>query len=73
MNPRIRLLYAEDSPHDADLTRSWFADYAPEFEIEVAATGQQCLERLREAAFDLLLLDYRLTDIHGEVVHDLIA
>ena len=65
MNPRIRLLYAEDNPHDADLTRSWFADYAPEFEIEVAATGQQCLERLREAAFDLLLLDYRLTDMLG--------
>ena len=65
MNPRIRLLYAEDNPQDADLTRSWFADYAPEFEIEVAATGQQCLERLGGAAFDLLLLDYRLPDMLG--------
>lgn len=65
MNPRIRLLYADDNAQDADLTRSWFAEYAPEFEIEVAATGQQCLERLREAAFDLLLLDYRLPDMLG--------
>lgn len=65
MNPRIRVLYAEDNPQDADLTRSCFAEYAPEFEIEVAATGQQCLERLREATFDLLLLDYRLPDMVG--------
>ncbi len=65
MIPTIRVLYAEDNPQDADLTRSWFAAHAPEFDIEVVGTGQRCLERLRETAFDLLLLDHRLPDMDG--------
>lgn len=65
MNPAIRVLYAEDNPQDADQTRSHFAEYAPDFEIEIVATGQACLERLPKAGFDLLLLDYRLPDMDG--------
>jgi signal transduction histidine kinase len=65
MNPAIRVLYAEDNPQDADQTRSHFAEHAPEFEIEIVATGQACLERLPKAGFDLLLLDYRLPDMDG--------
>ena len=65
MNATIRVLYAEDNPQDADQTRSHFAEYAPEFEIEIAPTGQAFLEQLPEAAFDLLLLDYRLPDMDG--------
>jgi len=65
MNATIRVLYAEDDPRDADLTRSHFAEYAPEFGIEVVGTGQSCLERLRETGVDLLLLDYRLPDMDG--------
>jgi PAS domain S-box-containing protein len=65
MKRRLRLLYAEDSPQDADLTRAAFAEQAPEFEIVIAGTGQACLQRMRETAFDLLLLDYRLPDMDG--------
>ncbi len=60
-----RLLYAEDNPQDADLTLSHFTEYAPGIEIEVVSTGQGCMERLGEASFDLLLLDYRLPDMDG--------
>lgn len=68
MKPAIRILYAEDNPQDADLTRSHFHNCAPEFEVEVADTAQACLERLRAARFDLLLLDYRLPDMNGLAV-----
>jgi PAS domain S-box-containing protein len=61
----IKVLYAEDNPQDVDQTQSHFAEYATEFEIEVVGTGQGCLERLREAGFDLLLLDHRLPDMEG--------
>lgn len=65
MNATIRILYAEDNPQDAELTRSYFAEHAPDFEIEIVETGQACLERLPQGEFDLLLLDYRLPDLDG--------
>ncbi|MFI3136373.1 MAG: response regulator, partial [Methylococcaceae bacterium] len=61
----FRLLYAEDNAQDAELTLTHFAEYAPEIEIEIISTGQGCMERLGEASFDLLLLDYRLPDMNG--------
>ena len=61
----IKVLYAEDNPQDADQTLSHFAERAPEFEIEIVDTGQGCLERLRKAEFDLLLLDHHLPDMDG--------
>ncbi|MDD5632950.1 MAG: diguanylate cyclase, partial [Methylococcales bacterium] len=61
----LRLLYVEDNPQDADLFRDYFGEHAPEFDVEIVDTGQKCLERLREGAFDLLLLDYCLPDMDG--------
>lgn len=68
MNQVIRILYAEDNPQDADLTRGHFSLCAPEFQIENVATGQACLERLSTDQFDLLLLDNRLPDMDGITV-----
>ncbi|MEI6067175.1 MAG: EAL domain-containing protein [Methylococcaceae bacterium] len=63
MKPTIRLLYAEDNPQDADLTRTHFAEYAPEFELMVVDTGAACLELVRSSPPDVLLLDHHLPDI----------
>jgi len=65
MTATFNLLYAEDNLQDADLTQAYLAEYAPEFDIEIVTTGQKCQQRLREATFDLLLLDYRLPDMDG--------
>ena len=35
MSPTLRVLYAEDNDQDADLTRSYFSEHAPDFEIEI--------------------------------------
>jgi hypothetical protein len=53
MNPTIRLLYAEDNPQDADLTRAHFADRAPDFDLQVVATGAACLEQVQRSPPDL--------------------
>jgi len=65
MNAPLRALYAEDNALDADLTRTLFADSAPEFTIEVVETGQECLDRLGKHDIDLLLLDHHLPDMEG--------
>jgi PAS domain S-box-containing protein len=65
MSPALRALYAEDNDLDAELTRSYFSEHAPDFEIEIVATGQACIDRLSGAAPDLLLLDNHLPDMEG--------
>jgi PAS domain S-box-containing protein len=65
MKPSIRLLYAEDNAQDADLTRSHFAQNAPEFDIQIVTTGAACLEQIRLSPPDLLLLDHHLPDADG--------
>ena len=59
----IRLLYAEDSPFDTDLTREHFRTHAPDFDVDIVATGHACLDRLRQYRYDLLLLDNHLPDM----------
>lgn len=68
MNDITHLLYAEDNPQDADLTRTYFEQEAPDFHLEIVDTGTCCLNRLAEKPFDLLLLDYRLPDMDGLAV-----
>jgi PAS domain S-box-containing protein len=65
MNPTIRLLYAEDNPQDADLTRAHFAEQAPDFDLQVVETGAACLEQIQRSPPDLLLLDHHLPDTDG--------
>gem|GEM_PF-926134 len=73
MSTLIRLLYAEDNPLDADLTRSHFSEHARDFDLEIVETGRMCLERLSETKHDLLLLDHRLPDMDGlDVLRSLI-
>jgi signal transduction histidine kinase/DNA-binding NtrC family response regulator len=65
MRTTFRILYAEDNPMDADLTRQHFAGNAPDFELEIAETGRACLERLSGRPCDVLLLDHHLPDMEG--------
>ena len=61
----IKLLYAEDSPQDADLTKAHFAAAAPEFDVLVVGRGAACLEQIEAGRPDILLLDYVLPDVDG--------
>lgn len=61
----INLLYTEDNPQDADLTIVHFKAAATDFKIEIVGTGADCLQRLSEQSFDILLLDNRLPDMDG--------
>ena len=63
MTQKIRALYAEDSPIDADLTRTHFQISAPQFELDIVDTGEKCLARLKEGSYDVLLLDHHLPDM----------
>jgi signal transduction histidine kinase len=58
----IRVLYAEDSAIDRDLTRQHFETHAPDFELRIVGTGSACLEALTKDDYDVLLLDNQLPD-----------
>jgi CheY-like chemotaxis protein len=61
----IRIVYAEDNAHDVDLTRAHFSEHAPDFDLQVVATGKACLEAVARDRPDLVLLDHHLPDTEG--------
>ncbi len=65
MTPPLRIVYAEDCAQDADLTREHFAEHAPDFDLQVVATGEACLEAVARTHPDLVLLDHHLPDTEG--------
>ncbi len=65
MSRLLRVLYAEDSAIDADLTNAHFHLYAPQIRLEVVATAQQCLAAVATGTYDVLLLDNHLADMDG--------
>jgi signal transduction histidine kinase len=60
-----RVLYAEDNPFDEDLTRAHFDGAAPDLQLDVVHTGEDCLARLQSQQYDVLLLDNHLPDMDG--------
>ena len=74
MKTTLRVLYAEDSAFDADLTKAYFEGNHPEFQLDVVGTGEECLERLRDGHYDVVLLDNHLPDMTGvDVLRELAA
>jgi PAS domain S-box-containing protein len=58
----MRILYVEDDPRDADLTKHTLARSAPQLEIETVSRIGEALDRLRR--LDSEPLDLVLTDMH---------
>ena len=65
MKNTYRVLYAEDNAFDADLTKVHFEEHHPEFALDVVETGRECLARLQDGRYDVLLLDNHLPDMTG--------
>ncbi|MEA3201762.1 MAG: hypothetical protein QOE90_3190 [Thermoplasmata archaeon] len=59
-----RILHIEDSETDAYIVKRAFRD-EPGVEITWATTGQQGLQKLADATYDIILLDYALPDMTG--------
>ena len=62
----VRVLLVEDNQADAVLLREALAEAAPaQFELAHVERLSEALERLREDAYDVVLLDLGLPDSHG--------
>ncbi len=75
---RLRVLYAECSEADIDLTIRHFARYAPRIQLEIVRSGPEAARRIGEALNDgglpdVLLLDYRLPGLDALEVMDEIS
>lgn len=68
MNPRgFRVLYVEDNPFDADLTRRALSRAAPQITLDVAKGMTEALALLNnpDVRYDVLLTDLRMPDGDG--------
>ena len=61
------MLYVEDNPANVRLMRSIVAR-RPGVELHTVGNGEEALTMASTAAFDLVLLDLHLPDVHGEDV-----
>ncbi len=65
MRPVLNVLYAEDDPADAALTRAHFARHAPDIDLEIVSRAAEFLPRARTRRHSVLLIDQRLPDMDG--------
>lgn len=62
----MRILYVEDDPFDADLTRRALRKNAPNIDLEIARSAHEARAILdRDHAFNLMMTDLRLPDGSG--------
>ncbi|MEO7598371.1 MAG: response regulator [Opitutus sp.] len=69
----LHVLYAEDNPIDADLTRAYFERNAPDFAIQIVHRAEKFLALARTGNYTALLLDQRLPDMDGLEVIKVLA
>jgi flagellar protein FlaH len=63
---KVRVLLVEDSLYDAAIVRHMLGkDEHLDFEVDWAQSTRQCLERLKDKTFELVLLDYNLPGEDG--------
>src|SRR5262245_26843759 len=64
----MKILYVEDNPSDADLTRQWLSLHAPHMILETVETQSDAIARITKQGsprYDLILTDLRLPDGDG--------
>lgn len=64
-NSQYALILVEDILDHAHLMEIKLKAFDPKFEVETVSSGSACLERLENAAFDLVVLDYMLPGMSG--------
>ncbi len=64
----VRLLYIEDNASNTQLVQALLAQRRPRWEFLTAQNGVRGLERARQEAPDLILLDLQLPDLPGDCV-----
>ena len=65
-NQTVRVLLVEDNDHDAEIVQRMLGKYAAlNFELERVCDTTECLRRLQDTAFDMMLLDYSLPGEDG--------
>jgi flagellar protein FlaH len=63
---KVRVLLVEDSLYDAAIVRRMLhKDERFDFQVDCVHSAPECLERLRDKTFDLVLLDYNLPGEDG--------
>lgn len=73
MRPVLNVLYAENDPADADLTRAHFARHAPDIDLEIVSRAADFFPRARTRRHSVLLIDHRLPDMNGLEVLKILA
>jgi signal transduction histidine kinase len=69
-----RVLYAEDDPQVVQMVQLYFAHHAPEWTLDIAPGGRDCLAAMARGGYDLLLLDLMMPDLDGlQVLGELTA
>ncbi|MBU5636303.1 response regulator [Geomonas sp. Red69] len=63
--PVKKILVVEDDDAHAELIRRGFSDLSGQYELTVAATVKEAVERIRSLDYDIVLTDYLLPDGKG--------
>ncbi|HSQ23504.1 MAG TPA: response regulator [Pyrinomonadaceae bacterium] len=62
-DPKCRILYVDDHEDSAEMFRLLLS--SPDYEVQIATTVAEAVERAKSEAFDLYVLDKRLPDGSG--------
>lgn len=65
MSRQMRILIAEEDQNFIAMIASSLQVAGDHYEVEVVSSGEDCLKKLREDRFDILILDHSLSDGDG--------
>lgn len=65
MNRPMRILIAEEDQNFIAMIASSLQVAGDHYEVEVVSSGEDCLKKLQEGSFDILILDHALSDGSG--------